>query len=428
MFDNPGLALNLTVFLVLFGICVSAAIAERDYAPGVVIVKFSSNDQPRVNAFLNRSGAYSFERVFPDDPHLLSTVYQLRFSPDADVTVIVRQYEKHPLVEYAQPNYLNHPCSKSAPDDFFYQQQWALQAIDAPEAWKTEKGSSDVVIAVVDTGVDYDHEDLKSRMWINPGEIASNSLDDDGNGYVDDVRGWDFADSPGLHTDIDHRDRDNDPMDENGHGTHVSGVIGAVPDNSVGVAGVTWNCRIMAVRAGGDFLEDDDVSAAIVYAADNGARIINMSWGGDHLAYVVRDATKYAYSRGCVLIAAVGNSNRPAVIYPALYKHVIAVGATDKWDKKASFSNYGYGVDIAAPGDRIFATVPDDSYSDWSGTSMASPVVSGVVALMLSLRPALTNEEVFQILRSSADKIDEPLFAGAGRINAAKASLVILRI
>ena len=424
----PRLLLYLApcvLFLVFCAVSTATAGEYPDYAPGVVIVKFSSDDRAEIDAFLNRSGAYSTERAFPvaQSSQQLSAVYRLEFSPGADVGSIARQYERDPTVEYAQPNYLNHLCSTTAgkPNDFFYEHQWALQAIDAPKAWKIEKGSRDVVIAIVDTGVDYNHEDLRSRIWINPGEIDDNGLDDDGNGYADDIRGWDFADSPGLPSDMDYLDRDNDPMDEDGHGTHVSGVAAAVPDNSEGIAGVTWNCRIMALRGGAKFLEDDDVSAAIVYAADNGAHIINMSWGGEHLSYIIRDVIEYAYSRGCVLVAAVGNDDRPAVIYPALHKHVIAVGATDRWDKKAEFSNYGPGVDVVAPGHKVFGTTPNDKYSDWSGTSMATPVVCGVAALMLSKRPGLTSEEVAQILRSSADGIDDPLFADVGRVNAVKA-------
>lgn len=399
--------------------------ALPEYSPNTTIIKFLPNRENKIDSFLSQSGATSANRVFPYTPGL-STIYLLKFPPNTNIPSIIRKYENDPLLDYIQPNYLNHSCADKAeiqadPNDLYYQNQWAHQVIEVRDAWETEKGSHDIIVAVIDTGVDYEHEDLKGKIWTNIGEISGNDMDDDGNGYIDDTVGWDFADSPGLYTDIDHHDRDNDPMDENGHGTHVAGIIGAIQNNSVGVAGITWNCQIMALRGGGDFLEDDDVSAAIVYAADNGARIINMSWGGDHLAYVIRDATEYAYSRGCVLIAAAGNSNRLAVIYPALHKHITAVGATNKWDKKASFSNYGPGIDIAAPGERIFSTILNNKYSEWSGTSMATPVVAGVAALMLSRRPALTNEEVAQILRSSAEKIDEPLFSGAKRVNAANA-------
>ncbi len=420
-------AIHLCFILCFIAHILPVAIAADlpDYAPGVIIVKFRSNEESDIYAFRDRIGAYSTERAFPtaQTSHQLSAVYRLSISPDADIEQIARQYESDPVVEYIQPNYLNHVCSDSFYDlnDFFYEDQWALLAINAPEAWKIEKGSENVIIAIIDTGVDYNHEDLESRIWINPGEIEDNGIDDDGNGYVDDVRGWDFAHSPGLLSDKDQLDRDNDPMDENGHGTHVAGVAGAVPDNGTGIAGVTWNCRIMALRGGGSFLEDDDLSAAIIYAADNGAHIINMSWGSEHLSYIIRDAIEYAYNRGCVLLGAAGNDNSSAVIYPALHKHVISVGATNKRDKKAYFSNYGPGVDIVAPGEKVFGSTLNDKYSDWSGTSMATPVAAGVVALMLSKRPGLTNVEVAQILRSSADEIDEPLFAGVGRVNAAKA-------
>jgi len=418
-------AIRLCLILCFAAWILPAAIAadSPDYAPGVVVVKFRSNEESDIYEFLHRNGGYPAQRAFPIAQ--LSTVYTLSISPDADPAQIARQYESDPLVEYAQPNYLNHVCSNFHElSDPYYEDQWAIPTISAPEAWKIEKGSERVVIAVVDTGVDYEHEDLKSRIWINSGEIENNGIDDDGNGYVDDVRGWDFAHSPGLLSNRDQLDRDNDPMDENGHGTHVSGVAAAVPDNGKGIAGVTWNCRIMALRGGGDFLEDDDLSAAIIYAADNGAHIINMSWGSEHLSYIVRDAIEYAYERGCVLAGAAGNDNSPAVIYPALHKHVISVGATDRWDKRAHFSNYGPGVDIAAPGKKVFGTTTDDRYSDWSGTSMATPVIAGVAALMLSRRPGLTNVEVAQILRASADKIDEPLFSDVGRVNAAKALIM----
>ena len=424
--------LNLALCVLCFmSFSLTAGAEPPEHAPGVIIVKFHSDDRDSIYDFVHRSGAHLTERAFPgvraaQTPQRLSAVYKLKFSPDADVASMARNFGKDPLVEYAQPNYIKRPCSEISGElnDFFYEDQWALRAIDALDAWKIEKGSSDVIIAIVDSGVDYNHEDLKPRIWINPGEIDGNGLDDDENGYVDDIRGWDFVDSPYLPADVDQLDRDNDPMDENGHGTHVSGIAAAVPNNSKGIAGITWNCRIMALRGGGDFFEDDDLSAAIVYAADNGAHVINMSWGGEELSYIIRDALEYAYDRGCVLVGAAGNDDRPAVIYPAIHKNVIAVGATDKFDRKAHFSNYGPGLDIVAPGHRVFGTTLGNRYSDWSGTSMAAPVVSGVVALMLSRRPGLTNDEVAQILRFSADEVDDPLLEGIGRVNAANALAV----
>jgi len=391
------------------------------YTPGMVIIKFATQDMKEISTCLKEVNAYTWEQAFPNLPpsNSLSAVYKLRISSGTDIRSLIYKLQNKAIIEYAQPNYINHLCAE--PNDQFYTKQWALQAIQVLQAWKIEKGKSDIVVAIVDTGVEYEHEDLESRIWINPGEIDGNGLDDDGNGYVDDIRGWDFTDTPEFPLGTDYLDRDNNPDDETGHGTHVAGIVGAIPDNTEGVAGVTWNCRIMAVRGGGKILEDDDLAAAIIYAADNGAHIINMSWGSDVLSFIIRDAIEYAYSKGCILVAAVGNDDRSNVIYPALHNHVISVGATNDKDEKASFSNYGPGVDIVAPGESIFSTVRGDRYSNWKGTSMASPIVSGVVALMLSRRPGLSGEEVAQILRSSADEIDEPLFAGAGRVNSAKA-------
>jgi subtilisin family serine protease len=423
----------LALFNLFLIFAVEALNINSNFTHGEIIIKFRSDDMSMINAFMGRIGAYSYERIFPltnsNKKNDISKIYKLKFSTNVDVASIIQRCLSDPVIEYAQPNYINYPClEKTKPNDYFYPDQWALEKINSPDAWEIEKGSDDVVVAVVDTGIDYNHEDLISRIWQNSKEIPNNGIDDDGNGYIDDVRGWDFYDSPDIQAEGDHTDRDNDPMDENGHGTIVAGIIGAVPNNSIGIAGVVWDCRIMALRAGNSYFEDDDLCAAIVYAADNGANIINMSWGGDELSYVIRDATKYAYDRGCVLVAAAGNDNQPKVIYPANFEHVIGVGATDNQDKKASFSNYGAGIDIVAPGVRVFGTVPHNHYSDWSGTSMSAPVVSGIVALMLSKRPALNNRDVAQILRASADPIDEPLFSGIGRANANKALLTGLSL
>lgn len=423
---------NFLIFCFLL-IILQVSLAIELSASNEILIKFVSDDTKLINSFMNRIGANSFERLCPltnsVKQHDISRIYKLKFSANTDIISIIQKCKNDPAIEYAQPNYLNHLCSEEIePNDYFYPDQWALKKINIPEAWEIEKGSDDVIIAVVDTGVDYNHEDLKSRIWANSKEIPNNNIDDDGNGYVDDIRGWDFYDSPNIPSDGDYLDRDNDPMDEKSHGTIVAGIIGAIPDNSIGIAGITWNCQIMPLRAGNRYFEDDDLCSAIVYAVDNGANIINMSWGGDEFSYVIRDATKYAYDRGCVLVAAAGNDNEAKVIYPATFEHVISVGASDKQDKRASFSNYGAGIDIIAPGDRVFGTVPKNHYSDWSGTSMSAPVVSGVIALMLSKRPSLNNRDIAQILKSSVDKIDEPLFSGIGRINAKKALLIDLSL
>jgi len=361
---------------------------------------------------------------------------------DADIMALAEKYKQNPLVEDAQPNYLRRTLAdisfagdaKSAgktgaiiPDDPKYEDLWNLEAIKMPEAWAIEKGSEDVAIAIIDGGIDYNHIDLQSKIWINKGEIPDNGIDDDNNGYVDDFRGWDFADAPTLPGRRDYTERDNDPLDETGHGTHVAGIAGAAVNNGVGVAGVAWNCKLMALRAGfstiqGTFLQDDDVSAAIVYAADNGAKVINMSWGDEVSAFVIRDAVNYAYSKGCVLAAATGNNSKTIVIYPAALKNVIAVAGSDGLGEVAHWSNSNAAVDIAAPGTRVLSTTINNEYRVLTGTSMATPHIAAVAALLFSKRPHLTNEEVRQLMVATATPlIGREKAVGAGQVNAAKA-------
>jgi len=198
------------------------------------------------------------------------------------------------------------------------------------------------MIAIIDTGVDYTHEDLAANIWQNPGEIPGNGVDDDANGYIDDTMGWDFVDSFEGAAGEDFEIPDNDPMDRHGHGTHVAGIAGAVTNNNLGIAGVTWNCTIMPVRAGyknqsgGGILESDDAAQAIVYAADNGAQVINLSWGDYQTSNLIRDAMTFATIKGALICAAAGNENSSDRIYPAASENdaVLAVGALDDKDKK----------------------------------------------------------------------------------------------
>ena len=247
-------------------------------------------------------------------------------------------------------------------------------------------------------------------MWINPREIPENGLDDDGNGYIDDVYGWDFTDAPNLQAEGDYLEGDNEPIDESGHGTHVAGIAGAMPNNGIGIAGVAWGCPLMAIRAGlslggSSRMQDDDSASAIVYAADNGASVINMSWGSEHRSFVIQDAIDYAYEYGAVLVAAAGNSQKPTAIFPAAYRKVIAVASTEQNQQRFYQSNFGASIDIGAPGNVILSTQIDNRYRLLTGTSMASPHVAGVAALLLAKRPALTHEEVRHILISTADPV-----------------------
>ena len=270
------------------------------------------------------------------------------------------------------------------------------------------------------------HPEFRSQLWRNADEIPRNGIDDDGNGYVDDINGWDFSDAPTLPGSGDWTVRDNEPEDEIGHGTHVSGIIAAAANNGIGIAGIAWRCRLMPLRAdfkygGGGYLQNDDVAAAIVYAADNGAQVINMSWGDTVNAFIIEDAVAYAYARGCVLVAAAGNDGAVGSLYPAGLKTVISVAGIDAERQLYADSNFGATIDIAAPGDEILSTDLNGGYQSLSGTSMAAAHVSGVAALVLSANPDYTNAEIQATLISTAGPLFISNLVGAGLVDASAA-------
>ncbi|MBD3296309.1 MAG: S8 family serine peptidase [Candidatus Omnitrophica bacterium] len=325
------------------------------------------------------------------------------------------------------------------PDDEFFDLQWGLKRIDAPGAWRYSTGK-DVVVAVLDTGIDYQHPDIRDNIWRNPDEVPGDGLDNDGNGYIDDVSGWDFAGSS-LYRSLP----DNDVMDRHGHGTHVSGIIAAKTDNSIGIAGVAPHARILPIKVLDDRGYGSYMSLVrgIRYAADMGARVINMSLAGrgrfSSLSALYK-AVKYAVSKGCALIAAAGNSSRDVRRYfPANFEDVISVGATNNYhNRRAYFSNYGDTLDIAAPGTSILSLRADGTgrrqyrprtgweagYRRLSGTSMAAPMLSGVAALLLSRYPDLDARDVRDIVNSSAVDLgvegDDPYY-GHGLVDAYEA-------
>ena len=438
---------SITFFLLTFG--VEAAL----HTPGELLIRLTPDAAKlQANAPISRLHAeHKVESLQPLFPYLarpalnpnLKRTYLLRFAPDVDLETIKTVYAESPLVEAVAFNYLRPTLQEPRrregeavnPNDPRYAEQWNLPLTRLPQAWAIEKGDANVVIAIIDSGIDYRHDDLAAKTWVNPGELPHNGLDDDGNGYVDDVHGWDFTDAPNVQGEGDFIEGDNEPIDESGHGTHVAGIAGAMADNGIGIAGVAWNCPLMAIRAGlslggSSRMQDDDSAAAIVYAADNGASVINMSWGSEQVSFVIQDAVDYAHARGVVLVGAAGNSQKAAAIFPAAYRHVIAVASTEQHQRRFYQSNFGASVDIAAPGNVILSTQIDNQYRLLTGTSMAAPHVAGVAALMLSKRPALTHEEVRQILINTADVVlqeerdePDPGFVGAGTLNAERALL-----
>lgn len=346
--------------------------------------------------------------------------------PEDRAASALKQLKRRPEILNVEPNYRYRIAADAGatlrPNDFELDRLWGLENtgqlggtpgsdIQAARAWNVSTGNRDVVVAVIDTGVDYYHPDLAENIWVNRGEIPGNGMDDDGNGYIDDVHGFDFISN------------DGDPMDDHVHGTHVAGTIGAVGNNRRGIAGICWEVGLMAVKAFDETGDGDleGIVEAIQYSVANGARLINGSWGGSTRSKIMEEAIAEANRQGVLFVAALGNERTDSFFYPAAYAGVLAVAATDPKDRRAPFSNYGTYADIAAPGDNIFSTVPNNAYQYLSGTSMAAPHVSGVAALILSVYPHYSNEEIINILRNTADLIDTDRAIGTGRLNAYKA-------
>ncbi|MEW5959707.1 MAG: S8 family serine peptidase, partial [Chloroflexota bacterium] len=264
--------------------------------------------------------------------------------------------------------------------------------------------------------------------WINGDEIAANGFDDDGNGYIDDVKGWDFCNSSSSSPPYCDLQKDNNPDDEHGHGSHVAGIAAASGNNGKGIAGVSWQAKIMPVKVLDKWGHGDtyNLSQAIRYAADNGAQIINMSLGGGCGSGWpdVEDAVNYALSKGVLLVAASGNNGISSISCPAALNGVMAVGATTSDDQRAGYSNYGSGLDVVAPGSSIYSTYLGGGYTTMTGTSMATPHVAGLAALLWSFVPSYTDSQVRDALQNTVDDLGTAgwdQYFGYGRINARRA-------
>jgi serine protease len=408
-----------------------AAGAQAPAVPGELIVGFERGASLSAqNAAVNLAGGTPEERY----PEIRATLVQV---PPGETEDAMKMLQGHPRVRYVEPNHLVRTLA--TPDDPRFPELWGLHNtgqtggtpdadIDAPEAWDLETGSQDVVVGVTDTGVDFGHPDLAAQQWVNAGENCGSTdpgatcderadgLDNDTNGYVDDWRGWDFAND------------DNDPADDHDHGTHVSGTIGAVGSNTTGVTGVNWNVKVMALK----FLDQTgfgttaDAISATLYAADNGARVSSNSWGGGPFDQALLDAIEYGAGKGMLFVAAAGNDGRnndTTPTYPANYvsEAIVSVAATDHNDARAFFSNYGAkSVDLGAPGVNILSTTRNASYEAFQGTSMATPHVAGVAALLAARFPSASPYGLKALLLRSVDPV--PALAATtttgGRLNA----------
>jgi subtilisin family serine protease len=432
------------------------------YLPDRLIVKFATGavsgpQRAAIQAFampapvakiLAQQGALETEQLFPA-PRLagqllqkrasridLSSIYEIRFSQPVNVAKLVQRLRQQPGVVYAEPRYLQRIYYN--PNDPAIGSQTYLTVIKATGAWDITQGDSNVVIGLVDSGVDWQHADLQANIWRNEKETPNNGIDDDQNGYVDDIRGWDFG---GLGNPNKSPTPDNDPReDKSDHGTAVAGIAAAATDNGLGIAGIGFKCKIMPVKTSQNNVRTNEGAAliaygydGIVYAAENGAHIINCSWGGPGFSQFGQDAIDYATQLGALVVAAAGNENSSSLSYPAAYRNVLSVAATDDTDRRAGFSNYGYWVDVSAPGIGLYTTWQPNNYHPlFNGTSAATPVIAGVAALVKSVHKDWTPGAIAEQVRLAADNIDSPNPAyirqlGYGRVNAQRAVMATFK-
>ncbi len=437
--------MNFKNFIFFFFTLNILSIAQTKY-----FVKFKNNisKSESINELSNilsyRSNVKSLQKIqsstfksFTDKFSLLDNsldkyfVVEISNSEDSVISIL----KSNPDIEFVQKS-ITYKIDY-VPDDSLYSDQWGLQNIKAETAWDLiPTDSKKIILALIDTGIDYLHPDLKNHIYKNPGEIgidkngndkSTNGIDDDENGFIDDYRGWDFVNKINIYYAVpkdDFTTWDNDPSDENGHGTNVAGVIGA-EHNLIGIAGVNPNIEIMNLRAfdkNGNG-EEDDAASAILYAVKMGAKIINMSWGDTEFSQLLKDVIDFAYSQGVIFVASAGNSESNLPHYPSGFSNVISVGAIQENEALAGFSNYGSTLDLVAPGSQIITTNLDNSYKVVSGTSISAPFVSAAASLILSFN-SYSNEEVKQVMKTTCKDLGEHGWDetyGAGSLNLEKA-------
>lgn len=427
-------------------------ISAKDYLTKTVIIKIdpqlksslgkSTISVPAIQSVLSKVGIASLNQMFPNasvaknrmpdgsESPDITTIYKIKYTADVSVVEVINELLNIEGVVYAEPSYIYHLSYRPNDPDTGGTSNYYQRIIKAYEAWDVSKGDTNVVIGIIDTGGDLDHPDLAANIKYNHSDPID-GIDNDNDGYIDNYKGWDFV-GPTSASFVG----DGDPnvqLGGNDHGVHVGGDASAVADNGVGIAGVGFKCKLLYVKCSPDAFENAIYTGyeGIAYAADHGASVINCSWGGPGGGALGQDVINYALSKGALVVAAAGNDAVDSYNYfPTSYDGVLSVGATSSSDRRASFSNFGYNVDVSAPGTGIYSTVYNNSYASYDGTSMASPIAAGAAAIVKSHFPNYNAMQVGEQLRVTCDDISSKNSGtykdklGKGRINVYRALTV----
>ncbi len=440
-----------TLTLLLLFICISLTAQETSFAPNRIMIQFDKQYTPEgiesmlsSSTFMDVHQQINMQSIQCIGNKKRKDTYVIVFQTSTyTLDQVIELYKEIDAIHIVEKDYVMTGGGRQflIPDDpLFYNRQWSMfndgtfplttatddADIDMDEAWDITTGDENIIIAVIDSGLRYSHPEFQDRIWENAGETID-GIDNDGNGYIDDILGWDFA-----------YDDDN-PVDDHGHGTNVTSILGMKGDNNIGYAGVNWNSQIMTIKA----LDNANsgfyswMIDAIYYAVDNGSHVINMSIGGNSPSSLLEEAVNYSYSENVPIVISTGNQNS-VIQYPARYENAIAAGSTNPDDSRSapffwsdsSGSNFGPEIDYVAPGNYIYGAnfSSDTNYNSyWGGTSQAAPHIAGVISLMLSIDPSLTIDQINEILINTSEDMVGPSnedtpgfdnFFGHGRINA----------
>lgn len=417
----------------------TTALAQVHFVPGHLLVRVAApveweiidgRIQTGMGEFdlaLQKLGALQLEKPLANRSLSYSDAEKIllvKLPPNSNLERAAKRLREVAAVTWAVKH--NVYSAESVPDDPLFGEQYYLPLVKAPQGWDLLDSSADsVIIGIIDSGVEYTHPDLEPSIWHNPGEIPDNGIDDDNNGCIDDVVGWDFVHAPELPFGIDYLDSDNDPTDTYGHGTAVAGIAAAAVNNGMGIAGTAVNGLIMPLRAASEnYFTEIAVSRAIIYAVDEGASIINLSFSAPAASPLLQDIISYAVSQDVLVVASAGDSEGNTPLYPAAYDNTLSVGVVDEFDQVPDFSCRGLTLDLVAPGVEMFSTGLNGSYGLFqgtgSGTSFAAPMVAGAAVMLRGLKPNLSPEEIKGVLLTSAHDLYQTgwdSLSGHGRLD-----------